>query len=66
MREQQNAPPRSPQELAMLRAHDALDDVVRLQGTWDSARPALAAALYEAGCQEEAEIASGGEGFAQG
>ena len=57
VREQQKAPPRTDKELALLRATDALDEVVRTLGSWDDARPAVAAALREAGLDEHAALA---------
>ena len=45
VREQQGAPPRSNAELAMLRATDALDEVVRVQGAWDDVRQTVAEAV---------------------
>lgn len=56
VREQQGAPPRSSTELAMLRAMDTLDEVVRLNGRWDDVRQEVASALREAGCDEAAEV----------
>lgn len=58
VREQQGAPPRSPRELALIRALDALDDVVRTEGAWGSVRETVAAALDEAGLKDAARIAS--------
>ena len=48
VRAQQNMPPRTEEELALLRAMDALDEVVRTEGLWDDARDTVAAALREA------------------
>ena len=60
VREQQNAPPRSAHELALMRATDALDEVVRTQGSWDEVRPTVAKALQEAELHEAAAVASVG------
>ena len=49
VREQQGTPPPSAKEAALQRALDVLDEVVRLQGTWDTARPVVAEAMAEAG-----------------
>ena len=57
VREQQNAPPRTAEELAFLRALDALDEVVRTEGLWDDARPVVAAELRKAGLHDAAAIA---------
>lgn len=59
VREQQNAPPRTPSELALLRALDALDDTVRSGGTWDAVRHTVAEALSEAGYEDDAAVARG-------
>ena len=57
VREQQNAPPRTAAELALLRALDTLDETVRKRSAWDDARPAVAAALREAGLDDAARVA---------
>lgn len=57
VRQQQNAPPRTAEELALLRALDALDEVVRTEGLWDDARPLVARSLREAGLDAAAAIA---------
>lgn len=57
VREQQNAPPRTVTERALLRINDALDEVVRNKGRWDDTRPVVAGALREAGLEEAACIA---------
>ena len=49
LREQQDAPPRSAREIALLRAMEQLDRVVRSRGSWDAARQGVACALEEAG-----------------
>lgn len=61
LREQQGGGARSGRELALLRALDAMDDVVRKDGsagTWDDVRPAVAAAFDEAGMDAIARIAA--------
>lgn len=60
VREQQNAPPRSAQELARMRATDVLDEVVRTEGSWDDARPTVAKALHDAGLVEASAVAGVG------
>jgi hypothetical protein len=57
VREQQRAPPRTTEELALLAACDALDEVVRTDGSWDAARPTVAAALRAAKLEQAAAIA---------
>ena len=57
VRDQQGAKPRSAEEVALLRAQDALDDVVRTEGLWDTARPLVASALRQAGIEEAARVA---------
>ena len=59
VREQQNAPPRTASELAMMRAMDALDEVVRTEAEWDGVRQTVAEALGEAGYEDDAAIARG-------
>ena len=54
----QGAPPRSDRELALLRAMDAMDAVVRSGGRWDEARPAVAEALRETGLADAARVAA--------
>jgi hypothetical protein len=58
VREQQGAPPRTAKELSLLRATDALDEVVRTEGSWDESRAAVAAALHDAGLDAAAEVAA--------
>jgi hypothetical protein len=60
VREQQGAPARTARENALMRATDALDGVVRTDGSWDDVRPVVAEALREAGMQEAAAVASVG------
>jgi hypothetical protein len=60
LREQQGAPARTERENALMRATDALDGVVRTDGSWDDVRPVVAEALREAGMQEAAAVASVG------
>lgn len=57
VREQQNAPARTPKELALMAALDTLDEVVRTKGRWDEARPAVAKALRQAGLDDVASVA---------
>ena len=59
VREQQNAAPRTPSELAMLRVLDSLDTVVRTRSAWDDVREPVASALREAGMEEAARVAEG-------
>ena len=58
LRDQQDAPPRSAKELALMRATKAMNDVVKRRGSWDAARPVVAVALEEAGLSDAAQIAA--------
>ncbi|KAL1506892.1 hypothetical protein AB1Y20_007757 [Prymnesium parvum] len=58
LRLQQNAPPRSIGELALARALECMDEVVRRRSRWDDARPHVASALEEAGLTDVAELAA--------
>ena len=58
VRTQQGAPPRTAHELALLRALDAMDDVVRCEGSWDESRATVAAALEDAGLTDAARVAA--------
>ena len=57
VRAQQNAPPRSARELALMRAIDAMDEVVRTEGRWRDSRPAVAEAMREVGLENAAQLA---------
>lgn len=58
LREQQDAPPRSAKEIALLRAHEAMDGVVKNRGRWDIVKPVVAQSLEEAGLPDIASIAA--------
>ena len=62
-REKQGEPPPPPAEAALAEALDLMDEVVRLRGGWDEARPPVADALRRAGLADAAVVAEGGGGL---